>query len=226
MAKPFDPKAKAKKQKIVLGVLGVVLAAVLAYQAPTILGLFGGSSSEVASEPAPTAAVPVASPTPTTPAPAGSAQLVDSDVAPQPAEGQLVSFDRFESKDPFAQQAEEQPAPAAPPARSDPADSGLSEDNFAPAPQSSAPPAARRAAIATITVNGVPSDVAVGGAFPEGEPIFRLASLRRGTAKIGIVEGTYASGSPTITLKKGGKPVTLMNTAEGTTYVLRFVGVK
>jgi hypothetical protein len=225
MAKAFDPKAKAKRQKIVLAVLGVVLLGVLAYQAPTILGLFGGGSSEVASEPAPATPVPLAPASPATPAAAGSAQLVDSDVAPQPAEGQLVNFDRFESKDPFAQQAEEQPAPA-PPARQAPAKSRLPEDNFEPVPQPPAPPAARRAAIARITVNGVPSDVAVGGAFPEDEPIFRLASLKNGVAKIGIVDGTYASGSATITLKRGGKPVTLMNTAEGTTYVLRLVGVK
>jgi len=224
MAKPFDPKAKAKKQKIVLAVLGVVLLGVLAYQAPTILGLFGGGSSEVASEPAPATPVPPAPTSPATPAASGSAQLVDSDVAPEPAEGQLVSFDRFESKDPFAQQAEEQPAPA-PRARPTPAKSGLPEGNFEPVPQPSAPRAARPAAIARITVNGVPSDVAVGGAFPEGEPIFRLASLKKGVAKIGIVDGTYASGSATITLKQGGKPVTLMNTAEGTTYVLRLVRV-
>jgi hypothetical protein len=225
MAKPFDPKAKAKKQKILLAVLGVVLLGVLAFQAPTILGLLGGGSSEVASEPAPPAPVPLAPASPATPASSGSAQLVDSDVAPEPAAGQLVNFDRFESKDPFAQQAEEQPAPA-PRARTAPARSRPPEDNFEPVPQPSAPPAARRAAIARITVNGVPSDVAVGGAFPEDEPIFRLASLRKGVAKIGIVDGTYASGSATITLKQGGKPVTLMNTAEGTTYVLRLVGVK
>ena len=48
-------------------------------------------------------------------------------------------------------------------------------------------------------------------------------SLKNGTAKVGIVGGSYANGSQTITLKKGGKPVTLMNTADGTTYVLRLV---
>jgi hypothetical protein len=232
MAKPFDPKAKAKKQKILLAVLGVVLLGVVAYQAPTILSLFGGSSSEVASEPAPPAPVPVTPASTATPAAAGSAQLVDSDVAPQPAEGQLVNFDRFESKDPFAQQAEQEPAsasaaPAAPPA---PVDARLPEDNLEPVPQPPAPApspsSARAPLVATITVNGVSSQVRVGGAFPEGEPMFRLASLKRGSAKIGIVDGTYASGSATITLRKGGKPVTLMNTAEGTTYVLRLVSAR
>ena len=52
----------------------------------------------------------------------------------------------------------------------------------------------------------------------------RLTSLKKGTARVGIVGGGYANGAPTITLEKGGKPVTLMNTADGTTYVLRYVG--
>jgi hypothetical protein len=225
MAK-FDPKAKAKKQKIVLAVLGVVLLGVLVFQAPTILGLFGGGSSEVASEPAPTpTATPPTSPAPATPAAApGSAQLVDSDVAPQPTEGQLVTFDRFESKDPFAQQAEEGSGVSAPPP-SAPKDSAPPEDSREPAPKAPvAPPAPL--GTATISVNGVSSQVETGSTFPEAEPIFKLVSLKRGTAKVGIVDGTYATGSPTITLKKGGKPVTLMNTADGTTYVLRLVSVQ
>jgi hypothetical protein len=233
MAKRFDPKAKARKQKIVAAVLGVVLLGVMAYQAPTILGLFGGSSSEVASEPA-----PPAPPAPTAPASgapaaaapaaaAGSAQLVDTDLAPEPTQGQLVTFDRFESKDPFAQQAEKdedgsaastEPAPAK--------DSGLTEEpgdvGGEPAPP---PPPPAKAETATISVNGVSSQVAVGGDFPEDDPIFKLVSLTRTSAKVGIVDGTYATGSATITLKRGGKPVTLMNTADGTTYVLRLLSV-
>jgi hypothetical protein len=67
--------------------------------------------------------------------------------------------------------------------------------------------------------------VIVAGTFPEGDPIFKLVSLTKRSAKVGIVDGTYATGSPTITLTKGGKPVTLMNTADGTTYVLRLVSI-
>lgn len=229
MAKRFDPKAKARKQKIVAAVLGVVLLGVMAYQAPTILGLFGGGSSEVASEPAPPAPpAPIApasgAPAAAAPAaPAGSAQLVDTDLAPAPTQGQLVTFDRFESKDPFAQQAEEDEDGAAaagqpsPPKDSgpaeDPGDAGPTEDDT---PAEAGPPTG-----AEIWVNGVASHVTVGGTFPEADPIFKLVSVSETAAKIGIVDGTYATGSPTITLKKGGKPVTLMNTADGTTYVLK-----
>jgi hypothetical protein len=231
MAKRFDPKAKARKQKIVAAVLGVLLLGVMAYQAPTILGLFGGGSSEVASEPA-----SPAPPAPTAPAPGGpaaaapaaaaeSAQLVDTDLAPAPTQGQLVTFDRFESKDPFAQQAEEdedgaagEPAP--------PKDSRLAEDpGVADAQPAPPPPPPAKVERATISVNGVSSQVAVGGDFPKDDPIFKLVSLTRTSAKVAIVDGTYATGSETITLKRGGKPVTLMNTADGTTFVLRLVSV-
>ena len=232
MAKRFDPKAKARKQKIVLAVLAVVLLGVLVFQAPTILGLFGGSSSEVASEPAsstsPAPAAPAApapgAKAPATPPAAGSAVLVDSDVAPQPTQNQLVTFDRFESKDPFAQQAEgnsngRDASPSAAPSESGP----VKKAEPAPEPAPSAPTAPVRTA--KISVNGVSAQVAVAGTFPEGEPIFKLMSLTKTSAKIGIVDGTYATGSAAITLKKGGKPVTLMNTADGTTYVLRLVSI-
>jgi hypothetical protein len=231
MAKRFDPKAKARKQKIVLAVLGVLFLGVMVYQAPTILSLFGGGSSEVASEPAPSPSAPAA-PAPGAAAPAtpvaapgsGSAALVDSDPLALAAQGQLVTFDRFESKDPFAQQAEQGPTTAAPPEPARPQGdlpTGFDEGE----PEAPAPPPAAPIRTATISVNGVSSDVTVGGTFPEDDPIFKLVSLKKGSAKVGIVDGTYATGAPTITLKRGGKPVTLMNTADGTTYVLRLVSV-
>jgi hypothetical protein len=232
MAKAFDPRAKAKRQKIIAGVLGLVLVAVLVYQAPTIMGVFGGSSSTASEStpppppaPVPTPAVPGTA-TPAAAATGGSAVLVDTDPAPAPAEGQLVTFDRFESKDPFAQQMEEKPDGAAS-KPSVPVDTDAKGEDpeaggtFAPAPTPAAPAASREA---TISVNGVEHEVEVGDSFPKNDPIFKLVSLRGGTAKIGIVGGGYANGAPTIALKRGGKPVTLLNTADGTTYVLRFVG--
>jgi hypothetical protein len=243
MAKPFDPKAKAKRQKIIAGVLGLVLVGVLIFQAPTILGMFGGGSSTVASEPAgtpPAASVAPAPGTPGAPAPAtpaaaatGTASLVDSDQSPAPTDGQLVTFDRFESKDPFVPQVTDSPtgqtsAPTAPtdgtaktegaPKTEQPKQDGGGTN---PAPTPTLQPVSNTA---TIAVNGTRHEVSAGGSFPEDDPIFRLVSLKRGTAKVGIVGGGYANGAPTITLEKGGKPVTLMNTADGTTYVLRYVG--
>jgi hypothetical protein len=236
MAKPFDPKAKAKRQKIIAGVLGLVLVGVLVFQAPKILGMFGGSSS-TASEPAPTPPPAPAAPAPATPgapapatpaaAPTGEASLVDSDQAPVPSDGQLVTFDRFESKDPFVPQVTDDPTGQTP-APSAPTDDGAKteqpkhEGGGANSTPKTAPQPVSNTV--TIAVNGTRHEVSPGGSFPEDDPIFRLVSLKRGTAKVGIVGGGYANGAPTITLPKGGKPVTLMNTADGTTYVLRYVG--
>jgi hypothetical protein len=232
MAKRFDPKAKARKQKILAAGLGVVLLAVMAYQAPTILGMVKGSSSTASSEPVPTP-TPAPSPAPATPiaggAPAPSNELIDSDLAPEPGQGQLVTFDRFESKDPFVQQVEKAGSETTGSAGSEPAvppeDEGLAPVTPAPAPEQEPASPAPVTRAARISVNGVAEDVAVSGTFPESEPIFKLVSLTSTRAKIGIVDGTYATGSATITLKKGGKPVTLMNTADGTTYVLRLISV-
>ena len=229
MAKRVDPKAKAKRQKIIAAVLGVVLVGVLIFQAPTIMSMFGGGSSSVSSEPSPTpppapAASSPAAATPAAPASA-SAQLVDSDPAPAAADGQLVTFDRFHSKDPFVPQISDTPAGQTPSVPADPGAKTDSPEGQALQPPPQPAPAQAPAKTATISVNGVEQRVNVGGTFPEGDPIFRLVSLRGGTAKIGIVGGSYASGSQTITLKRGGKPVTLMNTADGTTYVLRLVSV-
>jgi hypothetical protein len=238
MAKPFDPKAKAKRQKIIAGVLGLVLVGVLIFQAPKILGMFGGSST-TASEPAETPPPAPAAPAPATPgapapptpaaAPTGTASLVDSDPAPAPTDGQLVTFDRFESKDPFVPQVTDGPTgqTSAPTAPSAPTDDGAKTEppkqasgGATSTPQTAAQPVS---ITATIAVNGARHEVSAGDSFPEDDPIFRLVSLKRGTAKVGIVGGGYANGAPTITLEKGGKPVTLMNTADGTTYVLRYV---
>ena len=236
MAKPLDPKAKAKRQKIIAGVLGLVLVAVLVFQAPKILGMFGGSSttaSEPAATPPPAPAAPApatpGAPAPATPLPAttGSASLVDSDPAPVPSDGQLVTFDRFESKDPFVPQVSDDPtgqtpAPSAPTEDGTKTEQPKQEGGGATSTPQTAPQPV--SSTVTIAVNGTRHEVSPGGSFPEDDPIFRLVSLKRGTAKVGIVGGGYANGAPTITLTKGGKPVTLMNTADGTTYVLRYVG--
>ena len=55
-------------------------------------------------------------------------------------------------------------------------------------------------------------------------PLFHLVSVTAHTAKISIVGGSYSSGAPAVTLREN-KPVTLMNTADGTRYVLRLLAV-
>jgi len=74
---------------------------------------------------------------------------------------------------------------------------------------------------ALISTNGLCERVAVDGTFPTSENIFRLVSIAKDgkSVQVGIVGGSFDSGQPTATLKLGGK-LTLVNTADGTRYVI------
>jgi hypothetical protein len=74
---------------------------------------------------------------------------------------------------------------------------------------------------ALISTNGLCERIAVNGTFPTSENIFRLVSIAKDgkSVQLGIVGGSFDSGQPTATLKVGGK-LTLVNTADGTRYVI------
>jgi len=235
MAKKVDLKAKAKRQKIMAAGGGVLLLAVLAIQVPRTMSMLNAKPA-----PPPPAAVapgtvpsdPSVLPTPgavgggAAPTASGDGTLVDSDPVPVAADGQLISFGRFTSKDPFAEQIDETSAGGGGGGGSTPAPSGQGATpggGAVPAgePTTGSPGAASRA---VISVNGVQETVATGGEFPKDAPVFRLAKVVGGEVRIGIAGGALASGSPTVTLRKG-KAVTLVNTADGTRYELELVSV-
>jgi hypothetical protein len=233
MAKKVDLKAKAKRQKIMAAGGAVLLVGILAIQAPKTMKML---NAEAPPQPPP-ATAPVAAgtdpsvlPTPgsvvgATPVAATSAALTDSDPPPQAGAGQLVAFGRFASKDPFAQQVDPDKAVATPSSQSG-GESGApvpaGAPGSAPGVVSSSPSGPVTTVV--ISVNGVEETVAIKGEFPKDEPIFRLVSATATTAKIGIAGGALASGEATVTLRKG-KATTLVNTADGTRYELKLVGV-
>jgi hypothetical protein len=228
MAK-FDPKAKAKRQKIIAAVLAVVLVGVLAYELPSVLKQKKPPTSSVAAPPA----APVPAPGPVaatgTPVPAaGSTTLVDSDPAAKASTGQLVSFDRFATKDPFVQpsgtQACEGDSCSVAKAVKNPAPAALTAKTSARKGTATAKQPAARRSSAKISVNGAAETVGVSENFPQSDPVFVLVSLTKTTAKIGIAGGSLAGGAQTVTLRKG-KKVTLMNTADGTRYELLLISV-
>ena len=216
MAKKFDAKAKAKKQKIVAGVLGVIFIGVLAWQVPSVLKMMNEKPPPTAAAPPPTPVVgtPVAAPAGTPVAASG--ELTDSDPAAQAAGGQLVTFDRFESKDPFQQQMNEE-ASAAPRTVTPPKAPAAGKGGSAPKP-----PPASAPTTAEITVNGTKETVSVGGTFPQADPVFVLVSVTKSSAKVGVSGGSLAAGGQTVTLQKG-KKLTLENTVDGARYVLVLV---
>jgi hypothetical protein len=234
MAKKFDAKAKARKQKIIAGVLGVLFLGVLAYEVPSLMKSMNKKPPPVtsaAATPAPVSGAPVSG-GPVTAAPVSApvaSTLSDSDPATQAGSGQLLSFDRFSSKDPFVQQVDaaactpdatssgaQTCAPATPPPAPAP--------KVKPPPPTPAPPPPPVSALtrARISINGSSELVDVGKTFPASDPVFRLVSATKNTAKIGIAGGSLSTGGATATLTKG-KKVVLMNTADGTRYELVLV---
>jgi hypothetical protein len=243
VAKKVDLKAKAKRQKIVAGVLGVLFLAVLGFEGPKMLKQLTGPSVDPlraaqTSTTTPTGPVPLAPPTlggATTPAtPTGSGQLAAATGTVTTPLDQLTSFSLFASKDPFIQQvtpnggSSTTPSGGAGPGGT-PTKPGGSAATPSPPPSSSTPsqpkPAAPVPTAAVISVNGAPAQLIQAEQdfpLPPYDPIFRLVSLRPGVVKIAIAGGSYTSGAPTVTLKKG-KPLTLENTADGTRYVLKLL---
>ena len=238
MAKKVDPKAKAKRQKILAGVLGLVLLVVLGFEGPKTLKQLTGPKVDplraaAASSTTSTGTVPLAPPTlgGSTPS-ASSADLASSSVPAGTSIDQLTSFSRFASKDPFLQQVTPNGSTSNGSSGSELGGGSTSGESTLP-PSSPSPPTAAKPkpqpqpapTAAVISVNGAPAQlIQVGQDFPLApyDPIFHLTSLGQGVAKIAIAGGSYTSGAPTVTLKKG-KPLTLENTADGTRYVLELL---
>jgi hypothetical protein len=243
MAKKIDPKAKAKRQKIYAAIGGVILLGVLAFQVPRTLKMLhpptdSSSSSSTPAATSPSSTTPIAAPslsggnvTASATSSSGGDGLVDPDVVPPPASGQLLSFGLFRTKDPFRQQlkssgttgptgvttGKKPTVPKGPTGATDPTTGGGST--------STTPPPVRVVpTTAVISVNGSPETVQVGGTFPSSDPVFTLVSLTAKTAKVGIAGGSLENGSAAVMLRKR-KPVTLLNTADGTRYVLRLLSI-
>jgi hypothetical protein len=223
-------KAKEKKQKIVLAVLGVVFLGLMGFQVPRVMKMMKTPPPPHASETTATTTPPGATPSLAAPSLSGGAQptptgggsesTVSNDTAVA-LNGQLASFSRFASKDPFSQQLNTDTSTAAPSSGGS-SSPGSSSGGLSPSGPASSP----RPGSAVISVNGTLYTVSTGSDFPQATsadpsatPLFHLVSLTATTAKVSIVGGSYSSGSPTVTLKVN-KPVTLQNTADGTRYTL------
>ena len=264
MAKKVDPaKAKQAKQKKMAIGLSVLFAAVLAYQVPKTMKMLKGPSAAVATEAAPVPVAPAATtpgaplPVPGAPVPAAGAPapaaaqpavLVDSDLPVQAGEGQLLSFELFESQDPFVQQVDASapaagggapaaesgdPAPKPGSTAAKPTGSIVPVTESAPGatpgsakPSGPSEPSVPPATTTTIALNDTEVEFATDGSFPAEEPIFVLVSIADDgkSVEIGIAGGAYADGDETITLKIG-KPLTLQNTADGSRYELELLTV-
>lgn len=231
--KQVDPlKAKQKKQKIILAVLGVAFLGLMVFQVPRVMKQLHPAPPPTASATSTTTATPTATPTLAAPTlggaedPSGTATGSTGSLASTPAttlqDGQLSSFSRFASKDPFSQQLSDATTSA-------PSSSGGSSGGGTAGSGGGTPAAGGHAPApgsAVISVNGIVYTVPTGTNFPQATgtdstvaAVFHLVSATANTATIAIAGGSYATGAKTVTLHVN-KPVTLMNTADGTRYVL------
>ena len=242
-------KQREKRSKIAAVVGVVLLLAVAAYEIPSMLAVMNKKPPAGSTyDPGPSSVLPNVSGGSAAPA-APTGQLVNTDVPPSSGEGQLVSFSVFETKNPFTPQVTNDgtstdtgsaPTSADKPGADVPATSTTTTPTTTTptsttpgsvVPPAQAPPTTTTTTPTTTTpvqptvsvsVNGVVSHVGRQGTFPTGAPVFRLVSWTKGSAQIGIVGGSYATGDATLTLRVG-TPVTLQNQTDGKQYKLELL---
>jgi hypothetical protein len=109
------------------------------------------------------------------------------------------------------------PAPAQTPAQTVPATISPAATTPAVTPPAPAPTVA-------IATNGICERVPLKGTFPATQDIFRVTAIATGgaTAKVGVVGGSYDNGKAVASLERG-KKLTLVNTADGSRYVLELL---
>jgi hypothetical protein len=238
MARATNAKAKEKKQKIILGVAGVLLLGLVAIQGPKFMKLVKGSS------PAATATTTASSTTSSTTAvvstSAHSSLAASSD--------KLSSLRLFRAKDPFAPLVSDTAA-AAPAPTSTPAPAPAPAPTPAPAPAPTPAPVvtlspatasgplfgtvapvskgskSKSLPTARIVLNGKPAQIALGKTFPASKPVFRLAGVLPGSISIALADGSLADGSSALKLRNG-QSTTLMNTADRHRYTIKLVATK
>lgn len=227
-------RAKEAKQKKLLLALAPILVILLVVQGPRVLDALSGgetlSTDETALQtPSPGEPLldgsgsldPATAPSPSTSGVGNAApepqavSLPDTNVLPDPAEGQLTSLDRFVGKDPFDQQVEDASPEDAVAGQPPPDGGGEGGDD-----QGVGVPTA-----AVVRVNGRLETVSVGGSFPSGDEVFRLVAVDEVGVKIGLVDGAYTTGGETIELELG-EGVTLVSQPDGVRYRVELERVK
>jgi hypothetical protein len=217
---------KAKKQRIIIAVGGVLLLGILIFQGPKMLKLVHGGSDSTAAPysalPAGMLATPAAAEVAVTSS--GALVLPDRELQAQASEGQLVDFELFSSKDPFVQQVKQQLAGGPSSDLGMTGETGEAQtggDGVQGQPtQDQGQPDEAAPLSAVISVNGTEETVQVGDEFPVADPAFVLVSATISSVKLGIAGGSLATGDHTVTLRRG-KLLTLVNTIDGTEYRLR-----
>ncbi len=242
-------KKRERRAKIAAAVGGVLFLAVAAYEVPSLMKMMNQKppSSSHAATATQTSGGPVglADIAGASSGASGDSALANTDLPPASDGAQLVSFNVFQPKNPFAPQVKptaagasaattaERPGadapskekatttttPTLPPgATVVPSAGGAAGTTTTPTTAASQPTVA-------ISVNGQVSHVGAQGTFPTAAPVFRLVAFTSDSADVGIVGGSFASGDVALTLHVG-HAVTLQNTTDDKTYKLELLSTR
>lgn len=196
------------------------------------------------------AALPEAAADPAIAALAAAQGIPDTDVPLEPSESDLVSFTRFDARDPFVQlvdDATEEDATSdgtesgtdsstdsetdATSTDSTSSDSG-SYDSGSDAYDSGyddttgtdSSDAGETADQVTITINGDVIVVRVGDVFPVADPAFRIVAIEGNVVKVGLASGSFSNGVDTLDLEVG-ESVTLISQPDGARFTIKITSL-
>jgi hypothetical protein len=239
-------QAKVKRQKQIVAVGSVILLALVGFQLPKLLG----GSSTAAPAPSSTAPVTPGVPISAAPGELPDTDKVTSQPQYQKLESFSLFKSKDPFVQQLSTNPSPSAAPAAPPTTpsagsgdlgltptttpgstvpfpSETTPSATTPGSTTPGsttPGSTTPTATTPTTAPTsvlISTNGLCETVALEGTFPDNEDIFRVVWIAKDgkSVKIAVVGGSYDSGEAA-TLLKMGETLTLVNTADGTRYVI------
>jgi len=194
----------------------------------------------------PPAATGPAAPAVTSPEAALAVQgsLPPTDVPPPAGEDDLVTFSRFEARDPFVQLVADTSAESTDASTST---AGASASTVDASVQTTTAATTTTTTTSdgtsggtdttgstsggdatttqvTISVNGKATVVNVGETFPASDPAFKLVAIEGNIAKIGLASGSFSGGMQTLDLEVG-QTVTLISQPDGTRFQLKLMKV-
>lgn len=248
-------KQKAARSKKTLLLLVPVLIALVAFQGPRLMKRLGDAKEateekqgevvqgfeELAPNGVPATTAPGVVPADPAAALAAAESIADTDTPPPGGESDLVSFTRFEARDPFVQLVDdagaEESADASSPseeistsastsstsstATASSSSSGSSEPTTATGGETSSGEVASQV---TLTVNGDVVVVAVGDVFPTADPAFKLVAIEATVVKIGLASGSFSNGVQTLDLELG-ESVTLISQPDGARFTIKVTSI-
>lgn len=252
----FARKQKSARSKKALLLLLPVLIALVAFQGPRLMKRLGDAKEateekqgevvqgfeELAPNGPPNTA-PAAVPADPAAALAAAEGIADTDTPAQGAESDLVSFTRFEARDPFVQlvddaEGDESSETSSPNEETSTSSSTSSTSSTATASSSSSGSSEPTTATGgdtssdtgdvatqvTLTVNGDVIVVAVGDAFPAADPAFKIVAIETTVVKVGLASGSFSNGVQTLDLEVG-ESVTLISQPDGARFTIKVTSI-